>query len=306
MLEVIQSSPLHTVQDLGRSGLGRFGMATAGPMDMHAAAWANHLLYNSPSCALLEITSGGFHGRFEQPTLFSITGGTGDFRLNDQPIRGWETYQAGPGDQLKLGALGSGMFTYIAVAGGFQLNPQFNSLATSRRDHLGGPSGEGKGLAGGDKIAYRAQQGLGHRRVPEAYIPDYSQALICDLIPRQLADQSASALSTLIGQRYEVTRDQSRVGYRLEAGDAIDISVPRYSAPIPLGGIQITAAGQPIVLMRDHQTLGGYPVIATVTRYALGQLAQRRPGQHLRFRPVSANSARNRLIELMEFFGEFS
>lgn len=105
-------------------------------------------------------------------------------------------------------------------------------------------------------------------------------------------------------QEYHVAKEVSRIGYRLE-GDAIPVAVPRYSAPIPLGGVQITAAGQPVVLMRDHQTLGGYPIIATVTRKSLGMLAQRRPGQPVSFRAVEVAQARHQLEELRSFFGDF-
>ena len=142
------------------------------------------------------------------------------------------------------------------------------------------------------------------KRMPTKYIPDYKAPLICDVMLREHNQLSAVTKRQFLDDSYTVSGEVSRVGYRLD-GCPLPISVPRYSSPIPLGGVQITGAGQPVVLMRDHQTLGGYPLIATVTRRSLSMLAQRRAGQVVRFKSVSISEAQKELAQLSRFFGSF-
>lgn len=306
MLTLISSSPLHTIQDQGRRGLSRYGLASAGPMDAHASAWANKLLGNSPQAALIEICSGGFICRFDAPCRFSIAGATCTVSLDGEPLGLWSTHFAETGSRLEIGACESGVFTYLAIAGGLDLPEMLGSRSQSRRDGIGGLDGKACPLKAGNQIPYTAQTTAqpARQRTPQQFIPDYDTPLVCDLIFRDSNTVSDEVKQHFSEQEYQVAKEVSRIGYRLE-GDAIPVAVPRYSAPIPLGGVQITAAGQPVVLMRDHQTLGGYPIIGTVTRKSLGMLAQRRPGQLVSFRAVEVAQARHELEELRSFFGDF-
>lgn len=306
MLTLISSSPLHTIQDRGRLGLSRYGLASAGPMDAHASAWANKLLGNSPEAAQIEICSGGFTARFDAPCRFSITGANCTITLDGEPLDLWTTQFAETGSRLEIGACQSGLFTYLAIGGGLDLPAMLGSRSQSRRDGIGGLDGKACPLKAGDQIPYTIQTTArtARQRTPQQFIPDYNTPLVCDLMFRASNIVSDEVKQHFIEQEYQVAKEVSRIGYRLE-GEAIPVTVPRYSAPIPLGGVQITAAGQPVVLMRDHQTLGGYPIIATVTRKSLGMLAQRRPGQPVSFRAVEVAQARHQLEELRNFFGDF-
>jgi len=305
MLTVLASSPLHSIQDLGRQGLSRFGLASAGPMDAHASAWANKLLGNVCEAPLIEVCNGGFKCRFEKPTTFSVTGAPCDIRLDNKPIALWSSHFADTGSILEIGAFSSGVFGYLAVSGGFLIEQRLGSVSHSRRDGIGGLDGEAGPFTGDSKIPYKATfTKRTHQRTPRVYVPDYTLPLECEVILRNNDNSSKEARYKFLHQSYVVANEVSRIGYRLE-GASIPVKVPRYSAPMPLGGIQITAAGKPVVLMRDHQTLGGYPLIATVTRRSLGMLAQRRPGQPVIFKEVSPDDARAQFEQLTTFFGVF-
>ncbi|MDG1249065.1 MAG: biotin-dependent carboxyltransferase family protein [Gammaproteobacteria bacterium] len=305
MLEVISSSSLHSIQDLGRFGHSRFGLATAGAMDLHASSWANKLLNNTAETAFIELTLGGFSCRFLETKAFVLTGGQCDVQLNGQPIDLWTVYIAEPGSTLTVKAMHSGVFNYLAVHGGFDVQHFLGSPAASRRDQIGGIDAQAGPFKPGMIIKWKTStKPIERNSVPTKYIPDYNAPLICDVMLREHNQLSDVTKRQFLDDSYTVSNETSRVGYRLD-GCPLQISVPRYSSPIPLGGVQITAAGQPIVLMRDHQTLGGYPLIASVTRRSLSMLAQRRAGQMLRFKQVSINDAQKELVLLNKFFGSF-
>ena len=305
MLEVISSSSLHSIQDLGRFGHSRFGLATAGPMDLHASSWANKLLNNTAETALIELAFGGFSCRFLEAKTFVLTGGHCDVQLNGQPIDLWTVHVAERGSTLTIRALHSGVFNYLAVHGGFDVQHCLGSSAASRRDQIGGIDTQAGPFKSGMIVKWKTSADpVEQKRMPTKYIPDYKAPLICDVMLREHNQLSAVTKRQFLDDSYTVSGEVSRVGYRLD-GCPLPISVPRYSSPIPLGGVQITGAGQPVVLMRDHQTLGGYPLIATVTRRSLSMLAQRRAGQVVRFKPVSISEAQKELAQLSRFFGYF-
>ena len=137
------------------------------------------------------------------------------------------------------------------------------------------------------------------------YLESYQVPLICDLIMRNSDHFDSTAIDHFFNQSYVVAREQSRMGYRLEGQIGISARRLRYSIPIPLGGVQIPPAGQPIVLMRDHGSLGGYPMIGTLTRRSLSLLAQRSAGRVVSFRPIKRDQATTEFLKYQEFFGDF-
>lgn len=305
MIRIKQASPMHTVQDLGRFGFASQGVAQAGPMDSIAACWANCILNNSVNHPLIEIGGGGLVAEFIMPVNFAITGAWGDFTLDGQPLIGPGCYPANAGSVLKIGWLSSGFFTYLAVEGGFHVERILGSVATSQRDSLGGAGGAGKALTSGDELPYEAGQSRPLKLIPRRYLDSYITPLVCDVIIRNSDNFDSVATDLFLNQSYTVTQEQSRLGYRLDGQSSINSNRPRYSVPVPLGGVQIPPSGQPIVLMRDHQSLGGYPMIGTLTRKSLSLLAQRTPGKVVSFRPVSRDKARTEFLMYQKFFGDF-
>lgn len=277
-LQILQSSPMHSIQDAGRFGLAHHGITPAGFMDRSAAQWANRLAGNPLDRGLIEIVDGGLMVQFEADAIASITGAWGDFQLNGAPLSGWGSFGVRSGDQLKLGRLSAGRFTYLTIAGGFDLAPVLGSVATSRRDGLGGLDGRGVGLQSGDHLMFSGAESIQPTYAPRSKVPSYRTSLVCQVM------LSAASVDDSITQRaFTVAPEQSRMGYRLIADRPLVIPAQRYSIPLGLGAIQVPPNGHPIVLMRDHQTLGGYPVIGYVLEASLNQLAQRRPGQIVHF-----------------------
>ena len=132
----------------------------------------------------------------------------------------------------------------------------FSVVATSQRDSLGGAGGAGKALTSGDELPYEAGQSRPLKLIPRRYLDSYITPLVCDVIIRNSDNFDSVATDLFLNQSYTVTKEHSRLGYRLDGQSSINSNRPRYSVPVPLGGVQIPPSGQPIVLMRDHQSLG--------------------------------------------------
>ncbi len=305
MLHIKLANPMHTIQDLGRFGFASQGVAHAGPMDSIAACWANHLLRNPVSCATIEIGGGGFIAEFIEDVNFAITGAWGELSLNGDTLAGPGAYPARAGSELRVGRLDSGLFTYLAVDAGFEVHPTLGSVATCQRDLLGGLYQTGTSLSSGDELNYQKANLMAVQLMPRQYLQSYSTPLECEIMLRTSDNFEHAAFDQFLHQSYKVSQEQSRMGYRLHGQSNINAGNPRYSVPITLGGVQITPSGQPIVLMRDHQSLGGYPLIGTLTRKSLGQLAQRKFGQQVSFRAVSPDEARVDFMRCQKFFGDF-
>ncbi len=305
MIRINESSPMHTIQDLGRFGFASQGVAHAGPMDSIAACWANWILGNSVNRPFIEIGGGGLVAEFTKPANVAIAGAWGDFTLDGQPLVGPGCYPVNAGAVLNIGRLSSGLFTYFAVEGGFDMEPFLGSVATCQRDALGGANGSGNALVAGDELSHHTNQLKPQRLIPRRYLDSYKTPLICDLIMSNSDHFDSIAIDSFFNQSYTVTKEQSRIGYRLEGQISISARRSRYSIPIPLGGVQIPPAGQPIVLMRDHGSLGGYPMIGTLTRRSLSLLAQRLAGGVISFRPIERDQAITEFLKYQEFFGDF-
>ena len=143
------------------------------------------------------------------------------------------------------------------------------------------------------------------KTMPRRFLESYTIPLECEIILRSSDNFEPAAFKQFLHQSYTVSQEQSRMGYRLHGHSIINAGNPRYSVPMTLGGVQIPPSGQPVVLMRDHQSLGGYPLIGTVARKSLGQLAQRKAGQQVSFRAVSSDEARVNFMKYQKFFGDF-
>ena len=181
----------------------------------------------------------------------------------------------------------------------------FRSVATCQRDSLGGLTGTGAALTSGDELRYKADRLRPLKLIPRRYLDSYVTPLVCDVIMRYSDHFDSIATDRFLNQSYTVAKEQSRMGYRLDGQSSIESNRPRYSVPIPLGGIQIPPSGQPIVLMRDHQSLGGYPMIGTLTRRSLSLLAQRSPGKVVSFKPIKRDEATAEFYKYQQFFGDF-
>ncbi len=285
--EVLNPGMLSLLQDSGRHGYQHLGVTTGGPMDEHAFAWANHLLGNAPNAAQLEITYGMLSLRAEASTCIALTGADLDARLNGKAIKPWRTYRVCSGDHIEFSAPICGLRAYLAVVGGFSPTTKLGSCATVLREGLGGVNGTGAKLAKGNRLPFKPRRIDIDNRVPDWAIPDYNQPLAVGVIlGYQHQSFPRTELMTLFSGCYEVSQNIDRMGYRL-SGKPIHSNLDGIvSEGIAYGAIQIPADGQPIVLMKDRQTIGGYPKVGCLSALDAGQLAQRGPGSSVCFFPM--------------------
>ncbi len=287
---------LTTVQDLGRIGYQRYGMPVCGAMDHYAMELANILVSNPRSEAVIEATVIGPTIVFGEAEIFAVTGGDFGPTLNGQPIENDRAYLAEAGDVLSLPMAKAGARAYIAFAGGLDLEEVMGSRATFLKGGVGGFNG--RPIHDGDEIGLRA---------PCEYLPDLEDRFVPAKMLPSLTDQvtvrftygpqddlfSAAGKHTFASSEYTLSDKSDRMGFRLD-GPAVERAAGSdgniISDGICFGAIQITN-GQPIVMMADRQTTGGYPKLGCVITADLPLLAQLKAGDRVRFRPVSVAAA---------------
>ncbi|NJL05295.1 MAG: biotin-dependent carboxyltransferase family protein [Chloroflexaceae bacterium] len=281
---------LTTIQDGGRTRALRYGVPQSGAMDRFALAAANLLLGNRPDAAALEITAGGVELELLAPTLFAITGAEVPVTLNGWAVPTWQVGYGGRGMRLALGYRRGdwGARCYLAVAGGIAVPAVLGSASTYLPGAFGGYAG--RKLAHGDDLhAYPCQ------RDPAAYVgrawdlasrPAYRACPSVRLIVGAHADLfDAATLAHCTSTRYHIGPSSNRMGYRLHSPQALHPSSPASIASLGVlpGVIQVPPDGQPILLMADAQTTGGYPIIGVVITADLPLAAQLLPGDQLQF-----------------------
>ncbi len=232
--------------------------------------------------------------------MVAVTGAPMGFTVNGQEAPAWTAVGVRPGDVLGFQMASAGCRAYLAVAGGIDVPPALGSRATYLRGRLGGLGGrgppEGRHSCRWDPRR-RARGGEG-RTVPAALRPAYPAERECRVILGPQDDRfTAEGIRAFLEGPYDVTPQADRMGYRLK-GPVITHARGHdiVSDGIPLGGIQVPGEGQPIVLLVDRQTTGGYTKIATVIGVDIGAIGQTRPGQRIRFRRVTLEEAHAALV----------
>jgi biotin-dependent carboxylase-like uncharacterized protein len=282
---------LALVQDLGRHGHQSIGLTTGGPMDEVAFRWGNALLDNNPNSAQIEITFGMFTLEAQANTSIAITGADLGATLNDKSIPPWQTYAIKKGDILAFHQPVWGLRAYLAVKGGLLCEPTLGSVATVMREKIGGLTSKGDKLKKGDSLSYHTSHDHQQRAVPRLAIPNYGNKEIPVILGYQYQSFSSLERANFFSSDYTVSSNSDRMGYRLE-GKAVHTELKGIiSEGIAYGAIQIPKDGQPIVLLRDRQTIGGYPKMGCVTRVGGGILAQQKPGDIIQFTPITVDQA---------------
>ncbi len=296
MASIIIRSPgmLTTVQDGGRYGYQRFGMPVSGAMDTWSFRVANFLAGNSPDAACLETTLLGPVIQFTDTAFISICGADMYPCLNDRPIGMWETIPVEKNDILSFSGLKHGCRSYIAISGGIDVPPVMGSRSTYLRGGIGGFMG--RSLKSGDVVPVGEKPAgkIQIREYPEENLPVYFSHQTVRIIPGPEVKRFwPGGIRNFLTDRYQISAHSDRMGYRLE-GSAIPAESGNYdviSAGISAGTIQVTGNGQPVILMADRQTTGGYARIANVISVDLPLVAQMKPGDTLNFREVSLDAA---------------
>jgi biotin-dependent carboxylase-like uncharacterized protein len=288
-----------TIQDLGRPGLGRWGVSPCGAMDPLALTLANLLVGNRAGAAALEVTALGPELVFEEDTTFALTGAELGAKLDGEPLATGRAQRARAGQVLRFGARARGARTYVAVAGGLDMSAQsfLDSASTDIEVGLGGL--EGRPLRAGDSLALEPQPPFQARAVPDAWERWYQPPEVVRFIPEPGTPLPAEAVERFQETPFRISSRSNRVGYRLEGATLpAQTGELQLSEPVAPGTIQLPPNGQPIVLMADRQTTGGYPRLGHVIRADVPKLAQRWLGDTVTFRAVTLDEARRALSKL--------
>ena len=303
-LEIIEINGLATIQGSGRIGWKKFGVPTSGAMDAFAFRGANLLAGNDPNCAAIEIGLGDITFRALRDCVVSIAGvGFGlSVYIWDFPL--WSSYYVRGGWTIRLNKLDSGMWTYLAIAGGVQTPLVLGSSSTYLRGPFGGL--DGRQLQAGDVLrsgtpSYPLND-LAARILPKDARPLYCDDPTLDVIMGPQENYfTEESIETFFSNEYTVSRTSDRMGYRLEGMPLIHRNrTELISEGMTMGAIQVPSSGQPIIMMADSPTTGGYPKIGTIASADLPLLAQCVPGKgRIRFRNTTVAKAQKKYRDLM-------
>jgi len=315
-IEVLHPGMLTTVQDEGRFGLRGVGIVTSGAMDKFALQVANLLVGNERGAAALEMTLTGATLVFHDDALVALCGADMDARADEgPPLPGWRPVLVRSGTVLRFGRALCGARACLAVAGGIAVAAVLASRSTHVPSRLGGFAG--RALQPGDRLqagtpsaaalalaARLAAAAPGAPIAPAAWAiapsarPPYAeQPAVRVTRGREAEAMTGGSLHSFFTTPYSITPQSDRMGYRL-AGARLEEAEPRemISEAVTMGTVQVPPGGQPIVLMADAQTTGGYPRIAQVTAADLPLLAQLKPGETVRFREITLQEAQSLYI----------
>lgn len=295
-LYVERTAGLAQLQDGGRFGVRHLGVTQGGALDSVAQRWANGLLGNPPDAAVVEIPLGALVLRCEADTTLALCGADLAATLDGVPLPVWASFRVRAGQRLAFGAPRRGVRGYLAAPGGFQAPRPLGACATVVREGLGGLHSDGRPLAAGDRLPFAPAQPA-PRAVPAAQRPALDGPFELEVVlGAQVGGFAGASLFAAFNAEWRLDARSDRMGARLRG------PVLRYDGPalvsegIPLGAIQVPPDGQPIVLLNDRQTIGGYPRLGALTPLAVAQLAQVPAGAPLRLRPVSVEAARRRWL----------
>ncbi len=307
-IKVINSGLMTTIQDKGRMGYQASGMQVSGDMDRYSASIANALVGNEGDAPLLECTYMGPELEADEDVLVAVAGGEPKVLVDNKPAHAYESLILHKGQHLKVSSMEEGTRAYIAVDGGIDVPLVMGSHSTNLKLGIGGAEGTklyngevlktGKPtdlakaiIAGKSHIRHTDHEYMTHHHLwGENHNGDIYEIRI--VLGPQDDYFTSEAIDALNGAVYTISNDSDRMGYRLE-GEVIQRATQRdmITDGIVFGSIQVPPNGQPIIMMADHQTTGGYPKVATVISADLPLLAQCSPGSKISFKVISVEEA---------------
>ena len=283
-IKILDPGVFATIQDLGRVGYREYGVPLSGVMDQTAAKLANRLVGNPAHFPVIEFTLKGGSFKVLHSATIAITGADLKATLNEMSLERNQSINVQAGDIVKMNYARSGVRSYLAIAGEWDIEKVMESYSTFVPGHFGGFNGQT--LKGGDVISVKEPSTSELKLASPNEIPYYSHKLTVELLPGpEFEYLSKDAIELLTNTEFSIQPQSNRMGIRL----ASDIPLPtpnlelKSSGVVP-GVIQLPPSGQPIILMRDAQTVGGYPRIAKVREHYLDPLAQMQVGSVIRFK----------------------
>lgn len=284
------AGPLTTVVDGGRHGYMSVGFSAGGAMDLYAMRIANILVGNEMDEGALEMTFMGIDATFDTDAVIAISGADMSPTVDGEPISLYKAYTVRKGQTLSMKMAKCGMRAYLAVAGGFDIEKVMGSYSTNLKCAIGGF--EGRKLKAGDEIPLRRSTRLKKERSVKCTPVQMDTLEVRVVLGPQDDYFTEKGLSDFFSKEYTVSDKSDRMGVRL-SGTAVENKngVDIISDAIAMGSIQIPASGEPIIMMADRQTTGGYAKIATVITADHRLIAQASPGTKIHFKKVSESKA---------------
>jgi biotin-dependent carboxylase-like uncharacterized protein len=280
---------LTTVQDLGRRGYQGLGVPVSGPMDAYSHRLANQILGNDPMAAALEITLLGPELVADGDVTCAVAGAEIEFTVDGVAAPPYKPFRVSSGSRIRCGARGKGARATLAVRGGFDLPLTLGSRATHLVSRMG-PFG-GRALRAGDVLPVGCQASAGSQGSTGAFTPLHlpeggAKVRVVPAAHRERFTDEAWAV--LVRTRFTVSPQSNRMGYRLDGPALAHVGAADIlSEAMPIGALQVPASGQPILLMAERQTTGGYATIANVITADLPIAGQLAPGDWIAFAPVT-------------------
>jgi antagonist of KipI len=301
IFKVIKPGLQTSVQDLGRTGYQQYGMSPSGAMDSYSMQLGNLLNGNALGEAVLEIAMIGPALEALNDISISICGGDLEPKVNGRTVPMWRSFVIKKGDILTFGQVKTGGRGYISFAGGLEVPIVLGSRSTFINGRTGGY--QGRALQAGD-ILHGRPMIRKSRRLHSDFIPEYPKDLkVRVILGPHLEKFSQDTIDRFLTSSYKVSAQSNRMGLRLEGPKLNHIGgADIISDAIPFGGIQVPASGEPIILMAERQTTGGYPRIGTVISADLPLLAQAMPGAILTFEQIDIEDAQKLYIEQKKKF----
>jgi len=306
--EVLEPGILTTIQDLGRYGFSQFGVPPSGALDTFSLRVSNLLVGNEENEACLEVTLMGLRIRALEEVVIAITGGDLSPTLNGESLEMWRTHLLVQDDIIAFKKVNAGCRAYLSTSGGFVVPKIMGSSSTYLSGKFGGV--EGRPLRRGDLLYTSNGSSLDKLglRFPGDWIPSLEKVVFLRVIPGpQDHHFTEKGFQALISSSYEVTPQCDRMGVRLE-GPRIerrsDVEESIISEGLIPGAVQVPGDGKPIIILTELVT-GGYTKIATIITTDLPRVAQLKPGDRVKFKPISVKDANHLLKEQEERLKEF-
>jgi len=309
-IKVLKAGLLTSIQDLGRYGYQKYGVIVSGAMDSHSLRLANILVGNEEGEGVLEISLMGPSLKIEKDIILAITGGDISPSIDGKSVPMWRPVYLKKGSILEFGRCRWGCRAYLAIAGGFDIPRIMDSKSTYLRAGIGGFCG--RGLKVGDVLPVKEPQGQALRylgklakkagtksmettawHIRSSYIPQNSQCVTIRVMKgSQFKHFTEESTQNLFNAPFQVTVQSDRMGYRL-SGSTIKLMQPleMVSEAVALGTVQVPPDGNPIILLADRQSVGGYPKIAQVAIVDVGTVAQTKAGSKIYFTEISIEEA---------------
>ena len=299
--EVIKAGIFTTLQDRGRFSFTHLGVTNSGVMDEYATLAAHKLLNNDLNNNILEITFANVELQANSNTTICITGAVCEFYINDEIKGTWQTHKIKKDDTIKIGKILEGQRVYLCVKNGFEIPKEFGSNSTTIKESLGGISGIQ--IKNGDILPYKQNDENITNRWKHENIPKYKKELTLRVLLSYQDDSfDKEEKEKFFNSVYTITPDFNRMACKLKGESILSSLDGIISEAITFGSIQIPKDGQPIILLKERQTIGGYPKIGSILSIDCFKLAQMKIGGIVRFKEIDIVSAQEKQKDFYSTF----